>query len=259
MRLRTTTIAVTTVASVLAGTAALIAQTGAAPPPISRRPRPSSTSSTPSRCRPSVVSPAARRDRADAAARACRRSTKCRSRCCASPACASTREQRPAPARRRHRHHAAHHRDRRRAHGRRPAGRAHRRRQLLAGRQAVHLHQHARHRASISTSPTSPPARRSWSTRALNAIGGGCEWLDDSSGAAVRLRAGRPRRRAGGAEGADRPEHPGELRQAGSRAHLPGPADQRARRGAVRVLLHEPARPSSTRRPASARRSASRA
>jgi hypothetical protein len=34
------------------------------------------------------------------------------------------------------------------------------------------------------------------------------------------------------------PAHPGERRQGGAGRHLPGSADERARRGAVRVLLH---------------------
>ena len=52
-------------------------------------------------------------------------------------------------------------------------------------------------------------------------------------------RRAAPARRA---EGARRPEHPGELRQARSGGHLRGHADERARRGPVRVRHDEPAR-----------------
>ena len=49
-----------------------------------------------------------------------------------------------------------------------------------------------------------------------------------------------------------------ELRQGGAGADLRGSAEDRARRRAVRVLLHEPARGDQHRRPARRRRSASR-
>ena len=51
-----------------------------------------------------------------------------------------------------------------------------------------------------------------------------------------------PRRAAGGAGGSDRAQRAGKRRQARAGAHLRGPAHERARRGAVRVLLHQPAR-----------------
>ena len=77
---------------------------------------------------------------------------------------------------------------------------------------------------------------------AVNAIGDECEWLDDSSGLLcgfVPASRGTP---PAAPKAPSRPEHSGELRQAGPDSNVSGPADQRARRRAVRVLLHEPAR-----------------
>ncbi len=60
---------------------------------------------------------------------------------------------------------------------------------------------------------------------------------------ALQFRSGEPGSRAQGPGGPGRAEHPGELRQGRTGQHLPGPARQRPRRGALRVLLHQPAGP----------------
>ena len=59
--------------------------------------------------------------------------------------------------------------------------------------------------------------------------------------AAVRVRARQPRRGANRRR-ANRPEHPGASRRHRARPHLRGPACQRARRSALRLLRHQPAR-----------------
>ena len=74
----------------------------------------------------------------------------------------------------------------------------------------------------------------------------------------VRAGAGGPRPGAGRAGRAGRADRPRELRQGGAGADLRGSPEDRARRCAVRLLLHEPAGGDQHRRPARRRRSASR-
>ena len=77
----------------------------------------------------------------------------------------------------------------------------------------------------------------------LNAsLGTPCELVGD--GASLLCRFVSPSRGAAPADaaGAAGPEHSGEPRHDGAGPHLSGPADERARRGAVRLLRHQPAR-----------------
>ena len=66
---------------------------------------------------------------------------------------------------------------------------------------------------------------------------------------ALHDRAGRARRRTGRGRDARRPERAGDERRGLARRHLPGPADQRARRGALRLLRRSATRARGCRHP----------
>ena len=84
---------------------------------------------------------------------------------------------------------------------------------------------------------------RPLTSASLNATWGNpCEWLADNSGVPLPLPDVGARGAAGAAAAAVRPERAGAYRHAGPGPDLPGPAERPARRGAVRVPLHEPDR-----------------
>ncbi|MFA5909054.1 MAG: hypothetical protein WC815_09790 [Vicinamibacterales bacterium] len=73
----------------------------------------------------------------------------------------------------------------------------------------------------------------------LNAVfGAPCNWIGDGGS----LLCAFTNSNRGAARSAHRPQRPGKPRTRGADAHRAGHADQRSRRGAVRVLRHQPAR-----------------
>ena len=96
------------------------------------------------------------------------------------------------------------------------------------------------------------PARRVLGAELNATMGTPYRWLPDNSGFIVaRVVPGRGAAPAA-VEVPAGPDHPGERRAHGAGAHLPGPAAERGRRGAVRALLHLAAVPRAAGRRAAA-------
>ena len=118
-----------------------------------------------------------------------------------------------------------------------PARCPHQRARILARRKVAVVPGDRPNGIELWMADTATARARAVTAATINALDG-CDWLEDSSAMLCHFVADRPRAGARAAGRAGGPAHPGEHRQGRSGAHVPGPADERPRRGAVRVLLH---------------------
>ena len=152
-------------------------------------------------------------------------------------------DQRPAHQRRREPRHREAHRRRRRARVRRAARDLARRLRVLARRlaPAVHPHPLQRHRGvgHGHRDRAAPPHQRRVRQRR---VGQPLRLARRGEHGSLPVQGFRPGGAPRRARVAGRPEHPGAPGRRRAHPHLPGPAAERPRRGAVRVLLHQPDR-----------------